>query len=135
MEERITLYQICIKRLLSAYQPLDTQWSKVELIFDDEHQHYMAFRVGWFKHKRIHFCLVHIDICDDMVVIQANNTEDLIDKELIEMGIPKDKICLGLLPPDVREYISQHDLDRHDSLKTPFHATQEGIPYPTSSLA
>jgi hypothetical protein len=135
MEERITLYQTCIKRLLSEYQPLDTQWSKVELIFDDEHQHYMAFRVGWFKHKRIHFCLVHIDICDDMVVIQANNTEDLIDEELIEMGIPKDKICLGLLPPDVREYITQHDRERHAPLKTPSYAIQEGIPHPTSSFA
>ncbi|NJL59529.1 MAG: XisI protein [Desulfobacteraceae bacterium] len=67
----------------------------------------MAFRVGWRKHKRIHLCLVHIDICNDMVVIQANNTEDMIDSELVDMGIPKDKICLGLLPPDVRQYVEQ----------------------------
>jgi hypothetical protein len=107
MEETVTCYQTCIKRVLSAYQELKTEWSEVELIFDDEHHHYMAYRVGWFKHKRIHFCLVHIDICDDTVIIQANNTEDLIDEDLMAQGIPSDKICLGLLPPDVREYRSQ----------------------------
>ncbi len=107
MEDIITFYQTCIKHVLSEYQKLKTEWSEVELIFDDEHYHYMAYRVGWFKHKRIHFCLVHIDIRDNMVIIQANNTEDSIDEDLITQGIPEDTICLGLLPPDVREYRSQ----------------------------
>ena len=112
MDEQIELYQACIKRLLSEYQALKTPWSDVELIFDDERQHYMALRIGWLQHKRIHFCLVHIDICDDQVVIQANNTEDLIDEELVAMGVPEDKICLGLLPPDVRDYVNQQDRAR-----------------------
>lgn len=43
-----------------------------------------------------------------MIVIQANNTEDLIDEDLIQMGIPKEKICLGLLPPDVRRDINNN---------------------------
>ncbi len=129
MEEVVKLYQTSIKRVLSEYHTLQTQWSEVELIFDDEHQHYMAYRVGWFKHKRIHFCLVHIDICGDLVIIQANNTEDLIDEELIEHGIPKDKICLGLLPPDVREYLIQpNNHERHDTLNTPSSVAQERIP-------
>lgn len=114
MEERVTWYQTCIKRLLSEYQRLRTQWSEVEVLFDDERQHYMAYRIGWIRHKRIHFCLVHIDICDDVIVIQANNTEDLIDEELIEQGIPREKICLGVLPPDVREQLVQEP-ERIDS--------------------
>jgi len=119
MEEYIELYQDCIKRLLSRYQALHTPWSKVKLIFDDEHRHYMAFRVGWIQHKRIHFCLVHIDICDDMVVIQVNNTEDLIDEELVTLGIPQDKICLGLLPPDVRDHITQQNREHPVRLNVP----------------
>ena len=103
MENTIDFYKICIKQLLSAYQPLTTPWSKVELLFDDERQHYMAVRLGWQQHQRIYFCLVHIDIDNDMLVIQANNTEDELDKELIELGIPLEKICIGLLPPDVWE--------------------------------
>lgn len=118
MEDTITFYQTCIKRVLSEYQELKTEWSEVELIFDDEHHHYMAYRVGWVKHKRIHFCLVHIDIHQDTVIIQANNTEDPIDDDLIAQGIPEDKICLGLLPPDVRQYRSQthRDVTQHMAL-------------------
>ena len=47
-------------------------------------------------------CLVHIDICDEMIVIQCNNTEDLLVNELEEMGIPRQQIRLGFLPPEVR---------------------------------
>lgn len=119
MAEHIKLYQASIKRLLAEYQALHTPWSEVELVFDDERQHYMALRVGWSKHKRIHFCLVHIDICDDIVVIQANNTENLIDEELVARGIPQDKICLGLLPPDVRDYITQQNYERPAHLNVP----------------
>uniref|UniRef100_UPI004056E5B7 element excision factor XisI family protein n=1 Tax=Candidatus Electrothrix sp. TaxID=2170559 RepID=UPI004056E5B7 len=101
MENDIKLYQAGIKKLLSEYKALQTEWSEVELLFDDEHRHYMAYRVGWFRHRRIHFCLVHIDIVGDTVIIQANNTEDMIDEELIRLGIPQDRIRLGLLPPDL----------------------------------
>jgi hypothetical protein len=73
---------------------------------------HMVFRVGWRQHKQIHFCLVHIDIYDDMVIIQANNTEDLIDEALIALGVPEDKICLGLLPPDARDYLAQQNRER-----------------------
>ena len=83
METPREFYKQCVKQLLAEYETLKSDDATIELIFDDEHQHYMAYRVGWFKHKRIHFCLVHIDICDDMVIIQANNTEDMIDEELV----------------------------------------------------
>ncbi len=42
-----------------------------------------------------------LDICDDTVVIQCNHTEDLIATELTELGIPREQIRLGFLPPDV----------------------------------
>jgi len=107
MEDTIAFYQTCIKRLLSGYQAFHLPTSQVELIFDDEHRHYLAMRVGWRKHQRIHFCLVHIDIEAEQVIIQANNTEDLVDELLVEMGIPKNRITLGLLPPDVRAQVMQ----------------------------
>lgn len=40
----------------------------------------------------------HIDMIGDKVVIQENNTEELVKTELIEMGIPADKIELGFIP-------------------------------------
>ena len=52
-------------------------------------------------------CLVHIDIQDGMIVIQANNTEDGIDENLIALGVSREHICPGILPPNVRKILSQ----------------------------
>lgn len=104
MEESITFYQHCIKALLSEYEDLQTEDAHMEVIFDDDRMRYMAVWVGWWKSKRIHQCAIHIDICDEMVVIQCNDTEDLIGTELVNMGIPKENIYLGFLPPETQAY-------------------------------
>lgn len=103
----VTFYQTCIKKLLSKYEDLQTDYSSVETLFDDKQMRYMVLRVGWDNQRRIHLCLIHIDIQDEMVVIQANNTEDELDDELIALGVPSERICLGILPPSVREKLSQ----------------------------
>jgi hypothetical protein len=105
---KISRYQTCIKSLLSEYEALHTEWSTVETIFDDAQMRYMVLRVGWNDQRRIHLCLVHIDIQDDMIVIQANNTEDALDDELVALGVPREKICPGILPPNVQEQLRQH---------------------------
>ncbi len=113
MENPITWYQTCIKQLLSEYEPLNTQDTEISLSFDDERMSYLVMRVGWFQqYKRIHRCLIHIEIVDETVVIQANNTEDPIDTDLVEMGIPKEKMCLGFIPADFRAYAEQHSRKR-----------------------
>ena len=125
MERDITFYQNCIKDVLRRYQTLTTEHTHVECIFDDERQSYMALRVGWAKYKRIHLCLVHIDLCDDTVLIQCNNTEDLIATELAEMGIPREKIRLGFVPEDagvIPETPSNQALSSHFAAKQPLAA-------------
>ena len=108
-------YKNSVKRLLSEYESLHTEHSQVELLFDDARLRSMAVRVGWMKRKRIHLCLVHIDICDEMIIIQCNNTEDLLIAELEAMGIPRQRISLGFLPPEVRalsnHYVSEGMLE------------------------
>lgn len=116
MENTITFYQTCIKHLLSEYESFNTEETEVTLCFDDERMCYLVMRVGWFQqYKRIHRCLIHIEIDDETVVIQANNTEDPIDTDLIEMGIPKEKICLGFIPADFRAYAEQQSHERQNS--------------------
>jgi len=60
--------------------------------------------VGWENRKRIHGCIIHVDIIDSKVWIQYDGTEDGIALELEEAGIPKDKIVLGFKTPDIRKY-------------------------------
>ncbi|MBM3237749.1 XisI protein [Candidatus Poribacteria bacterium] len=45
-----------------------------------------------------------IDIQDSKVWIQHDGTESGIAPELVEAGIPEDKIVLGFHAPDVRKY-------------------------------
>ena len=123
MDHTVTFYQDCIKRLLSEYESLQTEETDIELIFDDERQRYLVMRVGWVEHKRIHLCLVHIELRNHTIIIQANNTEEQLDDELVEMGIPREDIRLGLLPPDVQEYAAQQYRER----RRMFHAAQEEL--------
>ncbi len=104
MESTLAFYQQCIRTVLTQYESLHTKSSQIELLFDDERMRYMAIRVGWLKHKRIHLCLVHIDICDETIMIQCNNTEDMVATELVDMGIPRENIGLGFIPPEARPY-------------------------------
>ncbi len=60
--------------------------------------------LGWENVRRIHGCIVHIDIIDGMVWIQRNGTEDGIAIELEQAGIPKKNIVLGFHEPDVRQH-------------------------------
>lgn len=103
MESPVVFYQQCIKQLLSTYESLKADDAQVEVIFDDEHLRYLAIWVGWQQSKRIHQCAIHIDICQEMIVIQRNDTEERLDHELMEYGIPQDKIRIGFLPPEVQE--------------------------------
>ncbi len=117
MDNNLGLYQTCIKRLLSEYTSLNTEETTIKVCCDDDQMSYLVMRVGWSNHyKRIHRCLIHIDIVEEMIVIQANNTEDSIDKDLIEMGIPEEKICIGFIPANFRAYKGGGDpgLTRYD---------------------
>ncbi len=100
MASQIDFYKRCIKKLLSEYDSFKSPCSNVELLFDDERMSYMAVRIGWLKHKRIHLCLAHIDILGEKMIIQCNNTENLVVTELVEMGIPKENISCGFIPPE-----------------------------------
>ena len=107
MDQSLTFYQECVKKRLSEYEDSHPEWTKTELIFDDKRRRYIVMSVGWLGEKRVHHCLVHIDICDDRIVIQANNTEDLLDEELADLGIPAENIEFGFIPPTVRTFIAR----------------------------
>ena len=108
MENSTEFYKRCVKQLLTGYESLTTGDSRIELIFDDERMRYMAVWVGWQKYRRIHQCAVHIDICNGQILIQWNDTEDLIDEMLTDMGIPKTAICLAMIPPNIRAYTDEY---------------------------
>lgn len=77
---------------------------KKEVIFDRETDSYLLMAFGWDGAKRIHGCIIHIDIIDGKLWIQRDGTEHGIADDLVANGVPKDQIVLGFRAPDLRQY-------------------------------
>jgi XisI protein len=106
--DKLEHYRQSIKTLLQQYadsmnrnpEPI----IEAESVFDIEHDRYLLLNVGWQKEKRVHFCILHFDIKDGKIWLQANNTDIEVDKDLEEMGISKQEIVVGFHHPSMREY-------------------------------
>ena len=75
-----------------------------QLIFDIERDHYQITNIGWDGNRRVHSCVLHLDIIDGKVWIQHNSTEMAIGSELSKMGILNSDIILGFQAPYLRQY-------------------------------
>jgi XisI protein len=76
------------------------------LVMDDERGHYQWLGVGWTESdsRRAFDVYVHLDVREGMIWVQVDNTEPGIADELVELGIPKNKIVLGFQAPYKRKF-------------------------------
>jgi len=95
---------ICQK--LSDYAEIPYAYGEIKTmtVFDKDNDSYLLLTVGWQDDRRIHGCLIHIDIIGDKLWIQRDGTEYGIAEELADAGIPRENIVLGFHPSDVRKY-------------------------------
>jgi hypothetical protein len=104
--DKVKHYREIIERLLKPFA--DRTYSNAdiqnEVVIDTEHDHYLVMQNGWqkVKVKRIHGCLIHLDIIDGKVWIQRDGTEEGIVYQLEEAGIPKSDIVAGFHPAEDR---------------------------------
>jgi hypothetical protein len=103
--DRLDYYRHCIEKLLLVYgqNPPVNGEIEVELVFDKERDRYLVIDLGWNQHYRVYNCFIHLDIKDGKIWIQRNQTDRSIAEELVQQGIPKEDIVLGLQPPYVRD--------------------------------
>lgn len=104
--ERVEQYRQSIRQVLTSHTTFESGNSDIEsqLVFDTEHDHYQLLEVGWQGLKRVYNCIIHLDIKDGKIWIQRNMTDVDIARELVEIGVPKEDIILGLHPPYKRPY-------------------------------
>lgn len=104
--DKITQYREYVQTLLNQYasDDISDDQADVQLIFDAERDHYQWMNVGWQGFNRIYRCIMHIDIKDGKIWIQQNLTEQNPAEALIEMGVPREDIVLGLQPSYKRPY-------------------------------
>ncbi len=99
-------YRNIIEKVLKNYVNISYANAEIEnkIILDRMNDHYIVMSVGWENVRRIHGCIIHVNIIDGMVWIQRDGTEDGIAIELEQAGIPKENIVLGFQEPDVRKH-------------------------------
>ena len=104
--DKLAQYQEIITKILTEYAQLPYAHGELqrELVIDADKTHFLLLTLGWENKRRVHGCLVHIDIIDSKIWIQRDGIEEGITKELLAAGIPKDSIVLGFHPAHVRKH-------------------------------
>ncbi|NEO21026.1 XisI protein [Moorena sp. SIO4A5] len=104
--EKVAQYREYVQRLLNDYAKDDISNDEVEvqLIFDTLRDHYQWMNVGWEDLNRIYRSIVHLDIKDGKIWLQQNLTDLNPAEDLVDMGVPREDIVLGLQAPYKRQY-------------------------------
>jgi hypothetical protein len=104
--DTLAAYRRGIEAVLRDYAQIPYAHGEIqtEVVVDRQADHYLLLAIGWDGARRIHGSVVHIDIIDGKVWIQRDGTEHGIAEELVEAGIPRDRIVLGFRPADLRQY-------------------------------
>ncbi|MFN4256947.1 MAG: XisI protein [Saprospiraceae bacterium] len=106
--EKVKQYRNIIQSVLSEYaqtrKPAKTDAVQHQLLFDEKHDHYQLFCVGWNDLKRIYFPVFHLDIQNGKIWVQEDASDYDIVGVLEENGVPKEDIVLAFHAPYKRPY-------------------------------
>jgi hypothetical protein len=94
-----------IESIFREYARIPYSYGEIQIqtVFDREQDHYLLMLVGWEGIRREHGCLVHVDLIDGKFWIQRDGTERGIAQELLDTGVPKDRIVLAFRSPAKRQ--------------------------------
>lgn len=106
--DKLVKYRQYIKGILEEFSRIKPANGEIEseLIFDDKNDRYLLMHIGWLGGQRIHSTVFHLDIIDEQIWIQCNNTELILKQELVSLGVPEKDIVIGIQPPSVRKMLA-----------------------------
>jgi XisI protein len=96
------IVQFLTKFCDDSNRPKDIETQK---IFDLQDDRYLILSLGWRGQERVYNVLIHLDIRDEKIWIQRNQTENEIEEELIALGVSQEDIVRGLIPPAYRDLV------------------------------
>lgn len=98
-------YRHLIERILTEYAQIPYAYGDIQIqtIFDRDRDHYLLMLVGRQGIRRVHGCLVHVDLIEGKIWIQRDGTEHGIARELLAAGVAKDQIVLAFHAPELRQ--------------------------------
>lgn len=71
-------------------------------LIDLKQNRFQALHIGWHNGRYIFAPVFHLDIKNEKIWLQCNNSEREIVDVLMEQGVAKHEIVLGFVPPMAR---------------------------------
>jgi hypothetical protein len=105
--ETLTFWRRTIMKTLSELAAIpypEVVHLTCKTLFDETSDNYLVVVEGWEDVRRLHGCLVHVEIKNGKIWILLDGAEDGIAAELLAAGIPKDRIVLGFKSPGSRQH-------------------------------
>ncbi len=104
--DRVDEYRDILEGILDKHHRIPFSHGKIEsrFIIDRDRHNFVLMNVGWDGVRRIHGCVVHVEIINGKIWIHRDGIEDGITDELVAAGVPKDKIVLAFHSPEVRKH-------------------------------
>lgn len=104
--DTLDAYRQLIRNILLEHTKIPYAHGEIEIepVFDRESDRYLLMLVGRENDRRVHGCLIHVDVINGKIWIQRDGTEQGIANELVSAGIPRDRIVLGFRSPEMRKH-------------------------------
>ena len=109
--DRITEYRQIVQEYLTEFATISPTY---QLIFDTTRDRYLVIHDEWCGESRIYGCSMQLDIIENQIWIQQNNTEIYVvgeaspveNRELIQQGVSPQDIILGFRSPSIRKLLT-----------------------------
>jgi hypothetical protein len=105
--DRIDEYRKLIRGILTDHAriPFAHGDLRCETVFDAESDRYVLLVFGRdHDRRRVNVPLIHVEIIDGKIWVQNDGTEYGVAQELVDQGVPKDRIVLGFMAPERRKF-------------------------------
>ena len=106
MDPQLASWCQALERILVEHASVPYAYGEIqtEVVVDRERGRYLLVDVGWNGLRRIHGPLVHVDVIDGKFWIQYDGTEEGVATQLVDAGVPRDRIVLASRHPTIRGY-------------------------------
>jgi hypothetical protein len=103
--DTVERYRQLVQSIIAEYAQIPYAHGDIqcETVSDRASDRYLLMLVGWEGIRRVHGCLIHVDIIDGKIWIQRDGTERGVARDLLEAGVPRERIVLAFRAPEARE--------------------------------